>query len=154
MRVFGDFSGLGGSLTILADPLMLVLGASGLLCLPACSLGPQKCYFLSIFTDKYHFWVKCRHLTDSRGRWWCSGALWWCSLGWVMCSGAGAVCWWVFALVLDHPVTLGVETGRETPIFIGRSRPFSLSGALGVGDGWSCGGATCALGDGLQCGTQ
>ena len=71
-----------------------------------------------------------------------------------MCSGAGAVCWWVFALVLDHPVTLGVETGRETPIFIGRSRPFSLSGALGVGDGWSCGGATCALGDGLQCGTQ
>ena len=128
---------------------MLVLGALGLLCLPACSLGPQKCLFLLIFTFKYHFWAKIRPLTDFGGRWWRSGALWWCCLGWVMCSGMCAVCWWVYALVLDHPGTLGVEIGRETPIYIGRSRPFSLSGDPGVGVGWSTDGLFCASGGGL-----
>ena len=43
-----------------------------------------------------------------------------------MCSGTGAVCWWVYALVLDRPGTLGVEIGRETPISsaaLAHSRP-------------------------------
>ena len=71
-----------------------------------------------------------------------------------MCSGMRAVCWWVYALVLDHPGTLGVEIGRETPIYIGRSRPFSLSGDPGVGVDWSTDGLFCASGDGLQCGTH
>ena len=71
-----------------------------------------------------------------------------------MCSGLCASCWWVIALVLDRPGTLGVETGRETPIFIGRSRPFSPSGDPGVGGGRSLNGSFCALGDGLQDGTH
>ena len=71
-----------------------------------------------------------------------------------MCSGGCAVCWWVACHVLDHLVALGVEIGRETPIFIGRSRPFSLSGDPGVGGGWPYDGSFCALGDGLQCGTH
>ena len=57
-------------------------------------------------------------------------------------------------MVLDHPGTLGVETGRETPIYIGRSRPFSLSGDPGVGVGWSTDGLFCASGGGLQRGTH
>ena len=71
-----------------------------------------------------------------------------------MCSGMRAVCWWVYALVLDHPGTLRVEIGRETPIYIGRSRPFSLSGDPGVGVDWSTDGLFCALEGELQCGTH
>ena len=71
-----------------------------------------------------------------------------------MCSGGGAACRWVIALVMDRPGTLAVEIGRETPIFIGRSRPFSPAGRPGGGGGWSYGGAFCTSRDGLECETQ
>ena len=71
-----------------------------------------------------------------------------------MCSGGGAACRWVIALVMDRPGTLAVEIGRETPIFIGRSRPFWPAGRPGVGDGWSNGGASGALRGGLECDTH
>ena len=55
--------------------------------------------------------------------------------------------------MLDHPGALAVEIGRETPIFIGRSRPFSPAGRPGVGGGWSYGGAFCTSRDELECET-
>ena len=70
-----------------------------------------------------------------------------------MCSGGRAVCWLVICRALAHPVVSGVEIGRETPVQIGLSRPFSLPGDLGDGGGWSHDGWSCALGDGLECGT-
>ena len=89
--------------------------------------------------------------------WWPLVVLW-CSL--VVWSGCGLLQWQLCYLlvghlpVLDHLVALGVEIGRETPIFIGRSRPFSLSGDPGVGGGWPYDSSFCALGNGLQCGTH
>ena len=133
---------------------MLVLGALGLLCLPACSLGPQKCLFWLIFTLKYHFWAKCRPWTDFGGRWWCPGALWWWYLGWVMCSGMCACRWWVICLGFGPPRDSGGRDWARDADFIGRSRPFSPSGGPGVGGGWSINGWFCALGGGLQCGTH
>ena len=70
-----------------------------------------------------------------------------------MCSGGCAVCWLVICRALAHPVVSGVEIGRETPVQIGPSRPFSLSGDPGDGGGWSHDGWFCASGDGLECGT-
>ena len=55
---------------------MLVRYAVGLICRPACSLGPLKCLFWPIFyPKKSFFWAKCRLLTDFGSRWWCPGAL-------------------------------------------------------------------------------
>ena len=71
-----------------------------------------------------------------------------CAVGCVLAVGGS------FALVSDRPGTLGVEIGRETPNFIGRSLPFSPAGGPGVGGGWSTDGWFCALGGGLQCGTH
>ena len=71
-----------------------------------------------------------------------------------MCSDGCAICRWVIAGVLDHPGASAVEIGRETPIFIGRSRPFSPAGGPGVGGGWSCDGASCSPRGGLECDTQ
>ena len=72
-------------------------------------------------------------------------AFWCCGDDCLCCSDPCATQECFIFLVLEHPKVLVVETGRETPNFIGNPRPFSLAGIPDVSGGWSYGGALCFL---------